>query len=157
MSTSPQDQPRGKSPASLPIARLAPLEGRWHFEGDVAATDRGPPTAWSSEEHCSWLPGKRFLVNQWDARVGDQAFKGMAVFGHHVERGFFATFYDNLGNHPTYEVHVEGRTWHLTGDAQRATYEFAADGNSVTILWETSEGTGWKPLCELTGTRMVSH
>lgn len=157
MASAPEDRsPREKSPA-LPIARLAPLEGRWHFEGDVAATDHGRPTAWSSEEHCSWLPGKRFLVNQWDARVGDRDFKGMAVFGHDVERGYFATFYDNLGNHPTYELQVDGGTWHLLGDAQRATYEFANDGRTVSIVWETSEGQGWKPFCELTGTRILSH
>jgi hypothetical protein len=158
MASSPQDQPTwDKSPAACPAARLAPLEGRWHFEGDVAATAHGPASKWTSEEYCSWLPGKRFLVNQWDAKVGEREFRGMAVFGHDAEHGYFATFYDNIGNHPTYEIHLDGGTWHLGGEAQRATYQFERDGSSVRIRWETNEGGNWKPLCELVGTRITAH
>ena len=153
-------EPQGnfdKSPAAHPAARLAPLAGRWHFEGDVAPTAHGPASRWSSEENATWLPGKRFLVNQWDARVGERDFKGMAVFGHDAEHGYFAAFYDNAGHHPTYEVHIENATWHLTGEAQRATYQFAADLATVRVRWEVKGERGWVPLCQLQGTRITSH
>ena len=153
----------GQLEAADPPARhnlafhLAALVGHWHVEGDVAETEHGPATRWRSEEHCEWLPGECFLVNRWDARVGDRPFEGMAVFGHDTESGYFATFYDNAGHHPTYLVTIEGNTWTLTGEAQRATYEFAEDGNEVRIRWETKGDEGWQPLCELQGRRGRSH
>ena len=139
------------------VAILAPLLGDWHVEGDVEASEHGPAARWRSTERCEWLPGERFLVNRWDAKVGDRPFQGMAVFGHDAETGYFATFYDDAGHHPTYLVTIEGSTWTLTGEAQRATYEFSDGGRAMRICWETRGDQGWQKLCELRATRARPH
>lgn len=157
-SATPRKQvPQAPTSEASYASHLKPLAGRWHVEGDVEATSHGPASKWTSEEHADWLPGERFLVNRWDAKVGERGFRGMAVFGHDPDSGFFATFYDNAGHHPTYDVTIEGLTWQLIGDAQRATFEFSGDGKTVHIRWESRGDKGWEPLCDLTGTRVTTH
>jgi hypothetical protein len=147
------DKPRTRNSA----VRLGTLAGRWHVEGDVPANDNGPAAKWTSEEEAEWLPGECFLVNRWDARAGDSEFRGMTVFGCDADEGYFATFYDNSGHHPTYLLTIDEDTWTLTGEAQRATYEFAPDGESVHIQWEMKGKAGWQPLCDLTARRKKAH
>ena len=137
--------------------RLGALAGRWKVQGDVAATEHGTALRWTSEEAAEWLPGECFLVLRWDARVGDRDFDGMAVFGCDAHEGYFATFYDNAGHHPTYLITIDDCTWTLTGEEQRATYEFAADGESIRIRWETKGKEGWQPLCDLRAERAKAH
>jgi len=148
MSVAPERQVAGAT------ARLEPLAGCWHVEGDVQKSAYGPASHWSSDERCEWLPGQRFLVNRWDARVGERDFKGMAVFGYDPHRGYFARFHDNAGNAPDYTVSMDGATWTLTGDAQRAVYEFSP--GSIAIRWEWRDEKGWYPLCTLNARRVVS-
>ena len=133
-------------------ARLAPFWGRWRVEGDVFASAYGPPGRWVSDESCEWLPGARFLVNRWDARVGERDFQGMAVFGYDPNRGYFARFFDNAGNSPEYRVAIVRATWTLTGDGQRAIYEFGA--GTVEIRWDWRDTSGWHPLCTLQARRI---
>ena len=136
------------------IARLEPMAGCWHVEGDVQSSAYGPASHWTSDERCEWLPGQRFLVNRWDARVGERDFKGMAVFGYDPQRGYFARFHDNAGNAPDYRVSIDGTTWTLTGEAQRAVYEFGA--GTIAMRWELRDEKGWHPLRTLTARRVVS-
>jgi len=148
MSVAPERQVAGAT------ARLEPLAGCWHVEGDVQKSAYGPASHWSSDERCEWLPGQRFLVNRWDARVGERDFKGMAVFGYDPQRGHFARFHDNAGNAPDYRVSIDGATWTLTGEAQRAVYEFGA--GTIAMRWEWRDEKGWHPLCTLNARRVVS-
>lgn len=128
-------------------ARLAPFLGHWRVEGEVFGSAYGPACRWSSEESCEWLPGGRFLVNRWDASVGERRLQGMAVFGYDPNRGYFARFYDSLGNAPEYRVSILGAAWTLTGDAQRAVYEFGA--GTMEIRWDWRDSSGWHALCTL--------
>ena len=135
-------------------ARLEPFIGRWHVEGDVQKSAYGPASRWTSEERCEWLSGRRFLVNRCDASVGERDFQGMAVFGHHPQRGYFARFHDNAGNAPDYRVSIAGAAWTLTGEAQRALYEFGA--GTIEIRWDWRDADGWHPLCTLQARRLAS-
>ncbi|HEV3010642.1 MAG TPA: nuclear transport factor 2 family protein [Burkholderiales bacterium] len=136
------------------VARLEPFAGNWHVEGEVQKSAYGPASRWVSDECCEWLPGHRFLINRWDARVSERDFHGMAVFGHDAERGYFARFHDNAGTAPDYRVSIEGSTWTLTGEAQRAVYEFGS--GTIDIRWEWRDDKGWHPLCTLSARRVVS-
>ena len=54
-------------------------------------------------------------------------------------------------------MHIDGPSWTLAGESQRAFYDFARDGATVRIRWEVRGEKGWQPLCELTGRRITSH
>jgi len=135
-------------------ARLAPFCGHWRVEGEVFASAYGSAGRWVSKESCEWLPGERFLVNRWDARVGEREFRGMAVFGYDPNRGYFARFYDNAGNSPEYRVSIVGPAWTLTGEAQRAVYEFGT--GALEIRWDWRDSSGWHPLCTLQARKVQS-
>jgi ketosteroid isomerase-like protein len=142
------------STASVPELRhLGVLAGRWRVEGNVHAADARPASRWTSEEHYQWLPGERFLVNRWDARVGEQDFKGTALLGHDAARGHFAAFYDNMGNCPTYRLTVESWRVIFDGERQRAEYRLAPDGKSMKIHWDSRSAGEWQPLCDLVALR----
>jgi ketosteroid isomerase-like protein len=135
-------------------ARLEPFAGHWVVEGEVQKSAYGPASRWTSDERCEWLPGQRFLVNRWDARVGERDFRGMAVFGYDPQRGYFARFHDHAGNAPDYRVSIDGPTWTLTGEAQRAVYEFGA--GTIAMRWEWRDDNGWHSLRTLRARRGVS-
>ncbi len=136
------------------VRELAVFAGLWHAEGDVHAQGGKAASRWKSHERYEWLPGERFMANRWDADVGGHPFQGLAVLGHDEARGYFAGFFDNGGHAPTYRVAVDGRRWTFTGEAQRATYEFAADGRSMKIHWDVKGRDGaWQPLCDLRARR----
>ena len=140
--------------AEKPAADVAQLEaftGRWHAEGRVYASAYGEAARWVSEERYEWLPGGHFLVNRWDARVGQRDFEGLTVLGRDPAGGWFAAFYDNGGNAPRYRVSVEGSVWTFSGDEQRAFYEMSP--GAMKIHWEWRDGAHWKPLCDLAAER----
>ena len=143
-----------KNKAATPeLARLDIFVGDWHAEGDVYQGDKR--ARWVSDEHYEWLPGRHFLASRWRADVGGHPFEGQGIFGHDEKRGYFAHFYDNGGHHPEYRLSVDGSRWTFSGEAQRAIYEFAADGKSYKIHWDKRENGGdWQPLCDLTARRV---
>lgn len=133
---------------------LGIFAGRWHAEGPVHASANGPAAHWTSEEHYEWLPGERFMLNRWDARVAGRDFRGISVLGQDADRGYFAAFYDNGGHAPVYRVSVQGDVWTFAGEAQRATYTFSAGGAAMAVRWEWRDATGWHPLCDLSARRV---
>ena len=144
-----------ESRAPLPeLGRLGRLAGHWRVEGDAYTDPHGAALHWKSDERYEWLPGERFLVNRWDARVGERSFRGMAVMGHDSARGYFAAFYDNAGNCPVYRVSVEDEVVYLDGERQRAMYKLAADGQSMQVHWDVRQAGGWQPLCNLVAKRI---
>jgi ketosteroid isomerase-like protein len=138
----------------IAVARLESLTGHWHVEGEVQKSADGAAARWTSEERYDWLPGERFLVNRWDARVGEGDFQGMAVFGHDKDRGYFARFYDNAGNAPEYRVELDDTTLRIEGEAQRAVYELGE--LAMKIRWEWRDEQGWHALCTLTARKIPS-
>jgi hypothetical protein len=79
------------------------------------------------------------------------------VYGCDEHEGYFANFYTDGGDHPTYLMTIDDHTWTLTGEAQRATFAFGPDGRSIDIRWETRGDEGWQPLCRLEAHRVETH
>ncbi len=49
---------------------------------------------------------------------------------------------------------VDGPTWTLTGEHERATFQFSADGRTQEISWEWKPAGEWLPLCDRTARRI---
>lgn len=49
---------------------------------------------------------------------------------------------------------VNGRTWTLTGEHERATHRFSKDGSTQDISWEWKPADAWLPLCNRTAHRI---
>ena len=149
-------------PVALPAQRSAAHEqlsvfiGTWHAEGGSYAAGqkkkdpRGSVETWVSDETYSWLPGKFFVMQTWDAMTGANPFKGTAIISYDAAAGAYMTrSYENHGFIRDYITRVDGDTWTFTGDTERARIEFVDDGKSQKIAWEWRKpGGDWLPLCD---------
>lgn len=142
-----------------PEARaLQPFIGRWITDGrsrpapgDASAPPASEPL--SVRMHGShtyeWLPGG-FVLHRWDEQVGGATFRGAWIMGWDRAAGGYAVhLFADTGDALRYAATVDGDTWTLTGDRQRATLEIARDGASMRHRWWQREGDAWVPLCDL--------
>ena len=154
-----------KTQPSTPESALNKLEvfvGKWDVAGKSYAEGSSNENLQVSSVEMKfvqtgeWLSGGYFLKNHWDGHVGESEFNGMEVIGYDAESETYSSrFFDNVGNAPTYQLSVRDNVWTYIGELQRATFEFSADGDEMTIHWDwkKTDGEDWKPLCDLTATK----
>lgn len=132
------------------------VEGKSYGEGQDAQHPYRSAVQWKSQESYEWLAGGFFLLQHWDAQVGDKSFSGLGIMGFDEEQGgYFANTFDNGGHHPTYQLRVVEDTWTFTGEAQRAQVIVGDGGHKMTFHWEwTTDGVSWLPLCDRTAIRI---
>jgi hypothetical protein len=136
--------------------RLDAFVGKWNVEGK---NKEGAPVAAGAKvtavQTYEWMPGGFFLVHREFARFGDVEHKTMTIIGYDPSSQTYPVhFFDNLGYYRVYQARVHDRTWTFTGQYERATIVFGADGNTFKSTWErSSDGSNWLPLCELKGTK----
>ena len=113
--------------------------GKWHAEGESYAVGqtkkdpRGAVEKWVSDETYEWLPGKFFVMQQWDAKTGQNPFMGTVIINRDADTGKYTTrSYENHGFIRDYVTTVDGDTWTFDGDTERARIEFT-DGALVRI------------------------
>lgn len=138
------------------VALLAPIIGRWQVVGENAPTaPSAPASAVEGEESYEWMDGDFFILGRWSRTFDNGHHSGVSVLGYEPERGAVMIHnFDNLGYARDYQVAIDGKVWTLTGAHERATYSFAADGESFDARWEiASDRNGWQPLCTLRGRR----
>lgn len=142
-----------------PHKRLAVFLGDWHAEGTSYGGDEqssGNPhagaTPWSSIHSARWHSGDFFIVQ--DERANGP-FDTLSLMGWDAEAGrYFARSIENHGLARDYAMAVEGRTWTLAGEHERAAYRFSEDGRSQEICWEWKPAEEWLPLCDRTARRI---
>jgi len=60
-----------------------------------------------------------------------------------------------MGYVRTYKIVNEEGMWKFTGEKERATLQFSANGNGFTENWEIfTEEENWQPLCKLQAKRI---
>lgn len=130
--------------------------GRWRAEGksyggtkqsvDFPKRNAEP---WISTHTGAWHTGAFFLIQDERAATGANPFDTLSLMGVDAKTGrYFARSIENHGFYRDYALAVDGRTWTLTGDRERARIEFSADGNTQSIAWEWRPEDGWLPLCD---------
>ena len=142
-------------------AALAAFLGEWRAEGtsfggtDQSGADpRSNGIPWVSTHSTSWHSGEFFLVQDEHAEMAGKPFDTLSVFGVEPGGALFDRTFDNNGFYRHYTLAVEGRTWLLTGETERATTVFSADGNTQTIAWEWLRDCKWLPLCDRIASRI---
>jgi hypothetical protein len=140
---------------------LSVFLGDWRAEGmSYGGTDQSgaDPKAhgvlWVSRHTAKWHTGKFFLIQDERAQIAGKEFDTLSVVG--VENGaedYVARTFDNNGFYRHYRLAVNGRTWVLNGDTERAHTVFDADGNTQTITWEWLRDGKWLPLCDRVAVR----
>ncbi|ANH39752.1 hypothetical protein I601_3346 [Nocardioides dokdonensis FR1436] len=142
-----------------PHRRLSVFLGDWHavgtsYGGQEQSLDdpRAGATPWSSIHSARWHSGQYFVVQ--DERASGP-FDTLTMMGWDVEsERYFARSIENHGFARDYTMTVEGRTWTLSGEAERATCTFSEDGRTQEISWEWKPAHQWLPLCDRTARRI---
>ena len=144
------------SPAPA-LQHLKPFVGHWQVEGqNLTGALTGVDAQLRGEQVYEWLPGNFFLLSRWNRQFDDTQHAGLGIIEYDQESRFFhSRNYNSLGYARNYKLYQEQNAWKLDGPNERATIEFAPDGNSYAEYWEISEdGLGWTPLRRLEGKRV---
>jgi hypothetical protein len=142
--------PHAKGPAHELLGQFV---GHWSVQGTnpLASVEASDITG---VETIEWLIGEHFLEYRWDRVLAFGWHHGVGMIGYDVEEeSHFAHFYDNLGFTRRYHVEVLPGRMTFAGPYERGELTLEANGRRLAIHWERATDSGWKKLCDLTGTR----
>lgn len=136
--------------------RLAALVGTWRTEG--RRQDGG---AIEATDVYSWLPGRRALLHEVDARVGDEHVVGAEIIGYDPARRAYVTQYFGSDGANCYKAGFEQHSglllWRMRSRRDRFMGLFDEDGDAIEGHWELRDGdTGWRPWMDVRLTRRLS-
>ncbi len=142
---------------------LSVFLGTWRAEGrsfggtDQSGADpKANGVAWVSTHTARWHTGGFFLIQEEKATIDGSAFDTLSILG--VEphnKGHFARTFENHGFYRHYAISVDGPTWRLEAETERARTIFGADGDTQRITWEWMQNGKWLPLCDRVATRIA--
>lgn len=142
-----------------PHEKLVVFLGDWHAQGtsyggpDQTSTNpHAGATSWNSIHSARWHSGNYFVVQ--DERANGP-FDTLSLMGWDTEaERYFARTIENHGFARDYTMTVNGRTWTLSGEHERADFSFSEDGRTQDISWEWKPDEQWLPLCNRTAQRI---
>ena len=141
---------------------LSVFLGDWRAEGmsfggtDHSSVDLGANgVPWVSTHTAHWHTGEFFLIQDERAQIGGATFDTLSIMGVEPDTdAYFARTFENHGFYRHYALSVDGRTWLLEGETERARTVFDDDGITQTITWEWLRDGKWLPLCNRVATRV---
>lgn len=141
---------------------LSAFLGDWHGEGmsfggtdQLGADPKAHGVPWVSKHRARWHTGDFFMIQDERAQIGAATLDTVSVMGVEAgDNGCFARTFENHGFYRHYALSVDGRTWTLKGETERARTVFSGDGNTQTITWEWLRDGKWLPLCDRVATRV---
>src|SRR6266536_1502890 len=139
------------------LARLDALVGDWTEQVNL-------PGMLAGRMSFEWTLDRQFLIQR--SEIAEPDFPdSLAVIAVTADgTGYTQHYFDSRGIVRTYVMTLDERTWTLQRNrpdftplrfAQRFTGTFAADGNTISATWETSDdGEHWHKDFDLTYTRI---
>ena len=135
---------------------LQVFAGTWRHSGKSYGSEaqsaddpKGKPDAWTGSSTARWITGEFFLVQDETATIGKDPFHMVSVMGLDPQTdAYFVRAFSHLGFYRRYQLEQQGKAWVLSGDSERAGFEFSADGNTQDIRWEWFREGRWLPLCD---------
>lgn len=142
---------------------LSVFLGEWRAAGmsfggtdQSGANPKANGVPWVSTHSARWHTGDFFLIQDERAKIGGSPFDTLSIMGVAPgDKSYFARTFENHGFYRHYALSVDGRTWLLEGETERAHTIFDADGYTQTITWEWLRDGSWLALCDRVATRIT--
>jgi len=137
--------------AKNPMTQFEIFIGTWNTNGNVLAIGDAPATTLSATDIYRWLPGKRFIVHEVDARFGQDVSRSMEIMGYDLQqKKYLSRSYDDQGASELFDIELSRKRWRIFGKSVRFSGNFDAEGNELSGLWEMKASKrSWKPWIEL--------
>ncbi|MCI9856940.1 DUF1579 family protein [Microbacterium proteolyticum] len=130
---------------------LAVFLGDWSASGTAYRADR-QGSEWRSVHSARWHIGDFFVIQ--DERANGP-FDTVSFLGWDPDREtYFSWSIENHGFAREYLVRRDGPVWTFSGETERATITFSADGRTQTHHWEFRPDGAWITLCNRVATRI---
>jgi Protein of unknown function (DUF1579) len=138
----------------MPVNRMLRFElfiGVWNTTGEVLETDAAPASDLVATDTYRWLPGRRFIVHDVDARFGGQPTRSMELMGYDQASGkYFARSFDDRGDTEAFSIALTGSRWRIFGKTVRFNGTFNAERDRLSGLWKLKGKRGaWQPWIKL--------
>jgi hypothetical protein len=137
--------------AKHPMAQFEIFIGTWNTSGNVLAVGDAPATTLSATDIYRWLPGKRFILHEVDARFGHDVSRSIEIMGFDLQqKKYLSRSYDDQGASELFDLELSRKRWRIRGQSVRFSGNFDAGGNELSGLWEMKAWKrSWKPWIEL--------
>lgn len=134
---------------------LKPLIGTWSIEGvNISAAPESRETPVTGIWKVEAMAGGKFLESHWEYDSGSDKHIGISILGTPNDDPRTKIFnFDNGGFYRAYDLNIDGQTWNIQGETERAVMEFDADGGTYKEFWEIRSDGQWLPLCRRAGKR----
>jgi Protein of unknown function (DUF1579) len=163
--TAVASKPQSLQPQISPSTELQLLNifvGKWHTEGlsygsgQSKENPHDSPVRWLGAETYEWLPGGFFLVNHFDAKIGNTAISGIETVGYDaVSQSYPSQLFDSHGRILSGQRSIRDGVWSSSiGTEYRTTYAFSNGGNNLATHWEWLDGDDWFVLADLEATKV---
>lgn len=144
------------------VARLDPLIGTWHTQGEVLDEDGSTAVATiEGTDSYEWL-GRSYVIHRADVHMGGDHVEVLEVIGpYDPDTGTYQTrAYDSHGGIETSTAGVDDQgVWTFGTDGATATLRVAGDGQSMSADWvragDAGDGTTWRPWMRMRFTRLA--
>jgi Protein of unknown function (DUF1579) len=133
------------------MAHFEVFIGTWNTTGNVFAVGNAPATTLAATDTYRWLPGKKFIVHEVDARFGQDVSRSIEIMGFDLQaKRYRSRSYDDQGASEQFEIELTPKRWKIMGNSVRFDGQFDASANKLSGLWETkTSNRTWKPWIEL--------
>jgi hypothetical protein len=137
--------------------RLSCLVGRWKTDGRTRPRPDAPSITVDAVDTYDWLPGRRGLLHEVDAWMGEERVEGAEIIGWDPERGSYVTLYFGTDGPGGYEASLDDEddalVWRMRSESERFHGRFTPDRKTIVGYWELKGGSGWVPWMDITLTK----
>lgn len=137
--------------AKTHMAQYEIFIGTWNTTGNVLAVGAASPTNLVATDTYRWLPGRKFIYHEVDARFGGVVSRSIEIMGYDLKRKKYTSrSYDDQGVTEEFAIELNRKQWRISGESVRFNGKFDPSGNRLAGLWEMKTSKlRWEPWIEL--------
>jgi len=129
--------------------RLNRLAGLWDTTITALNADGSAGAVSMASDIYTWMPNGQFLMHDVDAVMGSERTQSSEIFAVDAAGHITSRSYDADGSMNDFTATLDGSHYTITGETQRFSGAFSADGQKLEGRWEQHDGANWLPFVSI--------